>query len=64
MSINRTPNLLGEVRQLMRIRHYSIHTERAYCDWIKRYIRFHGMTSGEDVSGGEKHIEDFSPTWR
>ena len=59
MSINRTPNLLGEVRKLMRVRHYSIHTERAYCDWIKRYIRFHGMTSREDLSDGEKHIEVF-----
>ena len=59
MSINRTTNLLGEVRQLMRVRHYSIHTERAYCDWINPYIRFHGMASREDLSGGEKHIEAF-----
>jgi integron integrase len=59
MSINSTPNLLGEVRQLMRVRHYSIHTERAYCDWIKRYIRFHGMQSRDDLRGGEKHIEAF-----
>jgi hypothetical protein len=59
MSINRTPNLLGDGRALMRVRHYSIHTERAYCDWIKRYIRFHGMKSRADLSAGEKHIEAF-----
>lgn len=59
VSINRTPNLLDDVRQLMRVRHYSIHTERAYCDWIRRYIRFHGMQSREDLRGGEKHIEAF-----
>lgn len=29
VSISRTPNLLNEVRQLMRVRHYSIHTKRA-----------------------------------
>jgi hypothetical protein len=26
----------------MRLKHYSIQTEECYCDWIKRYIRFHG----------------------
>jgi hypothetical protein len=23
----------------MRLRHYSIRTERCYCDWIKRYVK-------------------------
>jgi len=26
----------------MRLKHYSLRTEQAYVDWIKRYIRFHG----------------------
>ena len=30
--------LLDEVRAVMRKLHYSIHTERCYCDWIKRWI--------------------------
>jgi hypothetical protein len=30
MSINSTPNLVGKVRELMRVRHDSIHTERVY----------------------------------
>jgi hypothetical protein len=34
--------LLDQVRDLMRLRHYSIRTERCYCDWITRFIRFHG----------------------
>ena len=34
--------LLEEVRDLMRLRHYSIRTERCYCDWIERFIRYHG----------------------
>jgi len=33
--------LLDEVRQAMRVRHYSIRTEQAYVQWIKRYIYFH-----------------------
>lgn len=46
----------------MRVKHYSIHTEKTYCDWIKRYITFHGMCSREDLNNGEKKIEKFL-TW-
>jgi len=35
--------LLTEMRDLMRRLHYSIHTERAYCDWVARFVRFHQM---------------------
>jgi integrase len=33
--------LLDQVREVLRLRHYSIRTEQSYCDWIRRYIRFH-----------------------
>lgn len=33
--------LLDQVRQLMRLRHYSLRTEEAYVGWIRRYILFH-----------------------
>jgi integron integrase len=36
------PRLLNLVRQAVRVRHYSIRTESAYVDWIRRYIIFHG----------------------
>jgi len=29
--------MLDEVGDVMRLHHYSIHTERTYCGWIKRY---------------------------
>jgi integron integrase len=35
------PRLLDQVRQQIRLRNYSIRTEAAYSEWIKRYIRFH-----------------------
>ena len=41
MSIKKGKRLLDEVKDIMRLKHYSIHTERSYCDWIKRYILFH-----------------------
>ena len=51
--------LLDEMRDLMRRRHYSIHTERAYRDWVQRYVRFHGMRSRDDLRDGEEKIEAF-----
>jgi len=35
--------LLEQVRDAIRLKHYSIRTEEAYVDWIKRYIYFHGI---------------------
>jgi hypothetical protein len=45
MSAQNNRKLLDEVRDFMRLHHYSIHTERTYCDWIKRFVQFHHMKS-------------------
>jgi integron integrase len=36
------PRFLDEVRAATRRLHYSIRTEEAYVDWIRRFILFHG----------------------
>ena len=36
------PKLLDQVRDVLRRKHYSIRTEHAYIDWIKRFILYHG----------------------
>jgi integron integrase len=54
-----TPKLLEQVRNVLRLHHYSIHTERSYTDWIKRYVHFHQMGCREDLADGEKKIEAF-----
>jgi integron integrase len=51
--------LMEEIRRKMRLLHYSIHTERSYCDWIRRYVRFHRMRSREELAGGEAKMEAF-----
>ena len=33
--------LLEQVRDTLRLKHYSIRTEKSYISWIKRYILFH-----------------------
>ena len=52
--------LLAEVRNIMRLKHYSIHTENSYCDWIKRFILFHKMQAREELfERSEGKIEEF-----
>src|SRR5258708_35361868 len=36
-----TRRLLDQVRDAIRVRHYSIRTEDAYVGWAKRFILFH-----------------------
>jgi len=59
MPPTRDRKILEEVRKVMRLHRYSIHTERTYCDWIKKYITFHKMTSRDDLRDGERKIEAF-----
>ena len=28
--------LMDQVREVLRVKHYAIRTEQAYCDWIRR----------------------------
>jgi integron integrase len=51
------PKLLDQVRQLMRLRHYSLRTEEAYVGWIRRYILFHGKRHPREL--GESDIAKF-----
>ena len=51
--------LLDQVREVLRLRHYSIRTEQSYCDWVRRYIRFHGMKSREELVPGTGKVEAF-----
>ena len=35
-------DLIDQMRQALRSRHYSRRTEQAYCLWVRRFIYFHG----------------------
>jgi integron integrase len=47
------PKLLDQVRQAIRMRHYSDKTEKAYVHWIKRYIFFHGKRHPAEMAEAE-----------
>jgi integron integrase len=45
--------LLDDVRNVMRVRHYSYQTEKTYIHWIKQYIFYHKITHPKDMSAPE-----------
>jgi integron integrase len=47
--------LLGELRRVLRARHYSRRTERAYMSWARRFVLFHGRRHPAEM--GEREIE-------
>lgn len=49
--------LLDQVRDCIRRKHYSIRTEEAYVDWIKRFILFHDKRHPQEMA--EAEIEAF-----
>lgn len=56
-STNSSPKLLDQVRGKIRLKHYSIRTEQAYADWIKRFILFFGKRHPREL--GVADVEKF-----
>src|SRR5437867_1618535 len=62
MSANQTgqsPKLLDQMHAVLRLHHYAIRTERAYCDWVRRFVKFHGMKSRADLADAKAKVEAF-----
>ncbi len=53
----RGQKLLDRVRWHLRVKRYSIRTEQAYTDWIRRYILFHEKRHPAEM--GEEEIAAF-----
>lgn len=51
------PKLLDRVHAVARVRHLSLGTERAYSDWIRRFILFHRKRHPEEM--GTEEVRQF-----
>jgi integron integrase len=51
------PKLLTQVRQAIRVRHYSPRTEEAYVYWVRRYVFFHKLRHPSEM--GKPEINTF-----
>jgi integrase len=53
VAANQKPKLLDQVRETIRRKHYSLRTEAAYVDWIKKYIFFHNKRHPSQMGAPE-----------
>ena len=49
--------LLERLSDRIRVKHYSIRTEQAYSDWVRRFILFHGKRHPREM--GVNEVEAF-----
>ena len=63
MEEHRPKKLLDQVRDAIRLKHYSIRTEQAYVNWIKRYIHFHNVRHPAEMGAPQVQAREASPTW-
>ncbi|MBP7525962.1 MAG: integron integrase [Propionivibrio sp.] len=49
--------LLERVREVARYKHYSIRTEQAYVEWIRRFVKFHGKRHPREM--GAEEVRNF-----
>ena len=52
-TVQQPPKLLDQLRQRIRVLHYSIRTEQAYVDWARRFILFHGKRHPLEMGAAE-----------
>ncbi|MCG8519047.1 MAG: integron integrase [Pseudomonadales bacterium] len=54
---SKPPRLLEQVRHAIRLKHYSLSTEKSYLYWIRFFIRFHQLRHPRDL--GDQDIQRF-----
>jgi hypothetical protein len=47
------PRLLDRLRAAIRLRHYSLRTEEAYAQWVRRFILFHNKRHPLEMGAAE-----------
>ena len=45
--------LLDQLREQIRLRHYSIRTEAQYVQWVRRFVLFHGKRHPREMGAVE-----------
>jgi len=54
---NPKSKLLDQLREVLRVKHYSLRTEEAYGQWVRRYLKFH-----RDAKGTWIHPRELGPS--
>lgn len=52
---SKPPKLMSRVKATLRVKRYSLRTEKTYCYWIRFFIRFHGIRHPSGMGASEVH---------
>jgi site-specific recombinase XerD len=47
------PKLLDQLQEVMRLKHYSLKTEKSYVHWVRRFILFHKKRHPQEMGAAE-----------
>ena len=53
----RATRLLDQVRERIRYKHYSLRTEQTYVQWVKLFVKWHGLRHPRDM--GQPEVEAY-----
>ena len=53
----KSPKFMDQLRMSIRANNLSYATEKTYCFWVKRYIRFHSLKHPKTLT--PHHVEQF-----
>jgi hypothetical protein len=56
--VNPKARLFDQIREVLRFHHYAIRTEKAYTQWIKRFLMFHRQKDRTGPEHGWRHPKD------
>ena len=56
-SPRRAPRLLEKLRETLAVRHYARRTAGTYEQWVRRFLRFHGLRPPREM--GQEEIKAF-----
>jgi hypothetical protein len=51
------PKLLDQLRYMLRLKHRRLATEKAYVNWVKRFILYHNKKHPKDM--GAREVQAF-----
>lgn len=49
LSVLRATRLLDQVRERIRYKHYSLRTEQACVQWVRIFVKWHGLRHPRDM---------------
>ena len=55
---NPDAKLMDQVKEVLRYHHYALRTEKTYCDWILRFVKYFGGKK-HPMDMGKAEIESF-----